>query len=68
MPKCPTKNALFGYFQAGILEKFFHIRNQHHWVDLISKYYELMKMLKFGTKSTLFVYFWTRILKNSSHI
>ena len=27
-----------------------------------------MKMLKFGTKSTLFVYVWARILKNSCHI
>ena len=29
----------------------------------MAKYLEIMKMTKFGTKSALFGYFWTRILK-----
>ena len=37
-------------------------------ICLIAKCHELIKMPKFGTKTALFVYFWTRIFKNYSHI
>ena len=36
-------------------------------ICLIAKCHELIKMPKFGTKTALFVYFWTRIFKNYSH-
>ena len=37
-------------------------------ICLIAKYHEIMKMPNFGTTSTLFGYFWPRILKNYCHI
>ena len=32
MPKHGTKNALFGYFQTGILRNYCHTWNQHPWL------------------------------------
>ena len=53
-----------GIFCAGILNKYYHIWNQHPRICLIAKICEKMKMTKFGTKNALFGYFWVRILKN----
>ena len=54
MPKFGTKNALFWYFWAGILQQNFHILDQHPRICLIAKFREIMKMLKFGDKNALF--------------
>ena len=62
MPKFWTKNALFGYLQARILEKNFHNSNQHFRICLIAKFCEEAKMLKFATKNVLFEYFWPKML------
>ena len=55
MPKFGTKNALFGYFRARILEKFSRIEIWDHkcfiWVFL--------------TKNAIFGYFWARIKKKT---
>ena len=68
MSKFGTKNALFGYFWAGIWKQNCHIWNQHLWICLIAKFREIMKMPKFETKNALFGYFWVRIFKNYCHI
>ena len=60
MPKFATKDVLFGYFWAKILENYCHISNQHLRICLIPKFCEETKMLKFGTKNALFEYFFTR--------
>ena len=66
-PKFGTKNALFR-LELKTTTKYCHIWKQHHWICLIAKYHEIMKMLKFGIKSALLEYFWARILKSYSHI
>ena len=63
MPKFGAKNALFGYFWASILKKYFHIWSQHPQIYSIAKFCKETKMAKFWTKNALFEYFWTRILK-----
>ena len=73
MPKFKTKNTIFGYFWArmpffGIFgqelkKNYCQIWNQHHWICLIVKFCEIMKMLQFGTKSALFAYFLAKIFK-----
>ena len=68
MSKFGTKNALFEYFRARILKRYFHISNQHPQICLIAKFLEKIKMSKFGTKNALFEYFWVRILKSYCHI
>ena len=50
MPKFRTKNALFGYFWAGILKNYCYIWNQHRQIFLIAKFHGKTKMSKFGTK------------------
>ena len=61
MPKCGTKNALFGYFGARILESYSHIWNQHLWTSIIVKFCEETKMPKFETKNALFGHFWPKM-------
>ena len=61
MPKFGTKNALFGYFYARVLENYCHIWNQHFRYCLIPTFCEETKMLKFGTKNALFEYFWPKL-------
>ena len=51
MLKFGIKNALFGYFWAGILENYRHILNQHLRICLNQKFCEETKMPKFGTKN-----------------
>ena len=46
---------------------FCDIWNRHPQTCLIAKFFEKTKLLKFGTKNTLFGYFWARILKNYYH-
>ena len=60
IPKFGTKNTLFGYFWARILENFCHIWNKHFRICLIPKFREETKMLKFGTKNALYEYFWPK--------
>ena len=48
--------------------KYCHIWNQQPRICLTAKLCEKIKMPKFCTKSTLFGYFWTRILKKYCHI
>ena len=62
--KFRTKNIRFPYFEDGIWKWYCHIWNQHPWIFLIPKYWEVINMPKFGTKSV----FWARILKNCCHI
>ena len=50
MPGFRTKNALFGYFWAGILKNYCHIWNQHRQIFLIAKFRGKTKMPKFRTK------------------
>ena len=57
-----------GIFGLEFEKKYCHIWNQHPQICLIAKYHQIMKMTKFGTKSTLFGYFWARIFKNYCHI
>ena len=54
-----TKNALFGYFYAGIFENYCHIWNKYLRICLIPKFCEETKMLKFGTKNV--EYFWPKM-------
>ena len=78
MPYFGTKNALFGYFwprmpylsifRQEFWKHYCQIWNQHPWICLISKYREIIKMLKLRTKSALFGYFQARILKIFCHI
>ena len=73
MTEFGTKNALFGYFwpkmpYLGIFgqelkKKYCQIWNQHPQISLIAKFRGKTKMPKFGTKNSLFGYFWARILK-----
>ena len=55
MPKFGTKSALYGYFDARILNNYCHIWNQHPGRCLTAKFCEETKMFKFGTKNALFV-------------
>ena len=68
MPKFGAKNALFGYFWAGISKNYCHISNQHLQVCLMAKFCNKMKISKVGIKNALFGYFWDRISKNYCHI
>ena len=54
MPKIGTRNALFVYFWAKILENYYHIWKQHPLISLIAKFRENTKMAKFETKTVLF--------------
>ena len=62
--KFGTKNIRFLYFEDGIWKWYCPIWNQHPWIFLIPKYWEVINMPKFGTKSV----FWARILKSCCHI
>ena len=42
-----NKNALFGYFLAGIWKQYGHIWNQHPRSCLFGKFLEIIKMPKF---------------------
>ena len=68
MPKFGTKNPWFMYFWARIWKQYCHIWNQHPWIGLIVKYWEIMKIPRIGTKSVLFQHFWAKTLKNYCHI
>ena len=77
MPKFGTKITYMGIFDQKCLiwvffgwrfKKLCHIWNEHPQICLIAKFCRKTKMTKFGTKSTLFRYFWASILKNYCHI
>ena len=51
MPKCGTKDALFGYSWAETCKQDNHILEQHRQICLIAKFREIMKMPKFGIKN-----------------
>ena len=68
MPKFGNKNALFGYFWAGIWKKKCHIWNQSPWICLLAKVSAKIKILKFGTKNTSFGYSCTGVWKQHRHI
>ena len=58
MPKFGTKNALFGYFGAGILKKtivIFEISTLEFF------FHKKMNMSKSGTKNALLGYFWAGV-------
>ena len=61
MLKFRTKNALLGYFCAGIRKQYYNIWNLYLRVCLIEKFYEKTKIPKFGSKNALFGYFWPKI-------
>ena len=61
MSKFGTKNALIGYFWAGIWKQNCHILKQHPRICVIPKFLEIIKMPKFGTKNDLFRYFWPKM-------
>ena len=75
--KFGTKNAVFGYFwpkmfyldifQLEFENNYCYILNQHPLICLIAKFYEKVKIPKFGTKNVLFEYFWAMIYKNYCH-
>ena len=77
MPKFGTPNTWFGYlwpkmpyldtFELQFKKNNCHIWISNPWIHLIEKYWEIMKMPKFGTTSALFEYFRARILKNCCH-
>ena len=52
-----AKNALFGYFWAKIWKVYCHTWNLDPRTCLIAKYYEIIKMPKFGTKECLICVF-----------
>ena len=66
--KFGTKNALFGYFWAGIWKYYCHVSNQCPRICLVAKSGAKIRILKFRTENALFGYFWTGIWKNCSHI
>ena len=68
MPQFRTKNALFGYFRARILENYCQIWNQHSQICQIAKFCGKIKVQRFGTKNASFGYFWAGILENYCHI
>ena len=73
LPNCKiswkNKNALFGYFWAGIWKrKYCDIWNQRPWICLVARFSAKIKILKFGTKNAWFGYFWTGIWKQHCHI
>ena len=61
MPKFGTKNPLFQYFWARILEKLFSNLKSSPSNLSICKISRKKKMPKFGTKNARFGYFWTEI-------
>ena len=69
MPKFRTKNTLsyLGIFGLEFENNFvtFEINT---FICLISKFCEIKKMSKFGTKNALFGYFWVKIKKNYCYI
>ena len=62
MSKFGTKNVLFGYFWATILNNYCHIWNQHLRISVIAKFCEETKLPKYGIKNALFGYFWQKCL------
>ena len=68
MPKCGSKNALFGYFCTRTSKNYYRIWNQQLQISVIAKFCEETKMSKFGTKNTWFGYFGTGIWKQYCHI
>ena len=46
--------AYLGIFGIEFEKNYFHIWNQHLRIGLITKFREIMKMAKFGTKNALF--------------
>ena len=66
--KFRSKNALFGYFWAGIWKKPCHILNEHPRLCLIAKFREIVKMPKFGTRNAKFPYFGAVIWRSYCHI
>ena len=77
IPKFGTKNAVFGFFwpkmfyldifQLEFENNYCYILNQHPRICLIAKFYEKVKIPKFGTKNVLCEYFWAMIYKNYCH-
>ena len=73
-----TKNNIFGYFWPRMpyfdisgqefWKNYCEIWNQHPSICLIAKYFEIMEMPKFATKSALFGYSWTGIWKQYCHM
>ena len=61
MPKVGTKNALFGYFWARILNKLLPYFESAPSNLLIARFLQKTEMAKFRTKNALFGYFWARI-------
>ena len=57
-----------GNFGLQFEKNYCQIWNQHPRICLIAKYHEIVRMPKFGIKSTKFGYFGARILKNDCHI
>ena len=69
MSQLGTKIALFKYFWAIILKDYCHIWNHHPWIYLSAQFCKKTKtktkqnktkMFKYGTKKSLFGYFWFR--------
>ena len=48
MPKCGTKNPLFGYLWARFLKIYLHIWNQHPRICQTARFREKIKMLNLG--------------------
>ena len=62
------KYCLCEFFGYNLKKTYCHIWNNHPWLCLTARYSEIMKILKFITKSALFGYFCARTLKSSAHI
>ena len=67
--KFRVKNALFGYFWAGIFKKkrLSYLKSGPSHLSNC-KFCKKTKMSKFGTKNVLFGYFWVGIWKKCCHI
>ena len=60
-PNFGTKNALFEYFCARILKKYYCIWNQYFQICLIAKFSEETEMPNFEIKNGLFEYLWPKM-------
>ena len=63
MAKSGVRNALFGYFWAGILKVFCHICNQYPQICVNGKFDKKTKGPKFLTRNALFACFSKAIVK-----